>query len=75
VTNTTSVTTDPTSQCGDIKLLGGIGKTGPKTTFLRTINDLPEHTFIIIKLTAHFIDSFDINDSIVFYLDDKIVHE
>lgn len=60
--------------CGE-KVLGGFNAAGGGAQFTRKITNLPPHSFLQISLKGHFIDSADGNDSIVFYIDGKIVHE
>ena len=60
--------------CGTEKLIGG--KNQPGSEYIRnTIRDLPEHTFISIKVKSVWIDSMDVDDSVIFFLDGMIVHE
>lgn len=62
-------------KCGDNQVYGGQPNTGAGAKFTRVISDLGSHSFVTIKLKSYWIDSMDINDSVIFYLDDKIIHE
>lgn len=66
---------NPLTQCGAEQLLGGFNHSGPETTFVRAFSNLVDHTFLTFKLKAFWLDSVDTNDSIIFYVDGKIVHE
>jgi len=65
----------PLMKCGNDQIYGGVPNTSSGTTFTRVISNLPSHTFVTIKLKTFWLDSIDSNDSVIFYLDDKIVHE
>jgi len=56
-------------KCGDYQVYGGQPHTGAGTTFTRVISGLESHSFVTIKLKTFWIDSIDINDSVIFYLD------
>ena len=62
-------------KCGDNQVFGGPPSTGAGATFSRAVSGLGSHSFVTIKLKTFWIDTMDINDSVIFYLDDKIIHE
>jgi len=66
---------NPLMKCGNDQIYGGVPNTAAGTTFTRVISNLPSHTFVTIKVKTFWLDSIDSNDSVIFYLDDKIVHE
>ncbi|KAL4427057.1 hypothetical protein ABPG74_021164 [Tetrahymena malaccensis] len=74
VSNWTSSFKNAVSSCPN-KILGGYKNAGSGAWATRKLTNLPPHSFLTISINAFFVDSIDTNDSIVFYVDGKIVHE
>ncbi|EAR83222.3 carboxy-terminal crystallin fold protein (macronuclear) [Tetrahymena thermophila SB210] len=74
VTSWTSTFQNAVTSCPN-KIVGGFNVAGPGSYAVRKLSNLPPHSFLTISINAFFVDSIDSNDSIIFYVDGKIVHE